>query len=101
MNTSNSCRHGRLSALLAVAATALSWRSSPVAATTGPRRLRPGAPPPAHQGTHASPQIHADSGHEFQYEMRKLWEDHVTWTRLAIVSFVDDLPDLKPTVAGC
>ena len=46
-----------------------------------------------------SPQIHTDAGHAFQDEMRKLWEDHVTWTRLAIVSFVDDLPDLKPTVA--
>jgi hypothetical protein len=30
--------------------------------------------------------------------MRKLWEDHVTWTRLAIVSFVDDNPDLSATV---
>jgi hypothetical protein len=33
----------------------------------------------------------------FQTEMRKLWEDHVTWTRLAIVSFAADLPDLVPT----
>lgn len=33
----------------------------------------------------------------FRNEMRKLWEDHVTWTRLAIVSFAADLPDLAPT----
>jgi hypothetical protein len=46
-----------------------------------------------------SPQIHTEAGHAFQDEMRKLWEDHVTWTRLAIVSFVDDLSDLEPTVA--
>jgi hypothetical protein len=26
------------------------------------------------------------------------WEDHVTWTRLAIVSFAADLPDLDPTL---
>ena len=42
--------------------------------------------------------IHTEAGHAFQDEMRKLWEDHVTWTRLAIVSFIDDLSDLEPTV---
>ncbi len=29
--------------------------------------------------------------------MRKLWEDHVTWTRLYIVSAVADLPDATAT----
>ena len=64
-------------------------------------------------GTHES---HADTGHDhadvvalpakatakqakFQDAMRKLWEDHITWTRLAIVSFAHDLPDLPATQA--
>ena len=51
----------------------------------------------------ASP--HAAAGHDapkmskraFHDGMRQLWVDHVTWTRLFIVSFAADLPDLQAT----
>lgn len=43
---------------------------------------------------HAGPELTRRGFHD---DMRKLWEDHVTWTRLLIVSFAADLPDLGPT----
>ena len=35
----------------------------------------------------------------FNQEMRKLWEDHITWTRLYVVSVAGNLPDQAPTAA--
>jgi hypothetical protein len=32
-------------------------------------------------------------------DMRRLWEDHVTWTRLAVISLVAGSPDTDATVA--
>jgi hypothetical protein len=31
-------------------------------------------------------------------ELRRLWEDHVTWTRLAVISLTSDSPDTRATV---
>jgi hypothetical protein len=40
---------------------------------------------------------YAHSKSDFHDAMRKLWEDHVTWTRLFIVSAVAGLPDKDAT----
>jgi hypothetical protein len=34
----------------------------------------------------------------FQDQMRKLWEDHIVWTRQFIVTVAHDLPDATPTL---
>lgn len=43
----------------------------------------------------AKPKTDAQAFHD---AMRKLWEDHITWTRLVIVSIANDLPDTQATV---
>jgi hypothetical protein len=40
---------------------------------------------------------HAVARLTFQDEMRRLWEDHIAWTRLYIVSAAADLPDQELT----
>src|SRR5215218_7993693 len=38
------------------------------------------------------PQVNSKEA-AFQDAMRKLWEDHITWTRIFIISAAGDLPD--------
>jgi hypothetical protein len=64
-------------------------RTSLAAALLGAALLFPGAP--AHAATTKQVALHD--------AMRGLWEQHVAWTRLAIVSFAGGLPDLQATEA--
>jgi hypothetical protein len=47
----------------------------------------------AHAST-ASTSATSQKASAFQTQMRKLWEDHITWTRMVIVDFAGGLPDL-------
>jgi hypothetical protein len=55
-----------------------------------------------HATTHAAAADNAKrmSRSEFalRQEMRRLWEDHITWTRLAIISLTTDAADTEATV---
>jgi hypothetical protein len=51
------------------------------------------APAAAAEGPIVTPRVVG-----FHDEMRRLWEDHVTWTRLAIISLTTDAPDTEATV---
>jgi hypothetical protein len=51
-------------------------------------------PPPATAARATESSIERSA---FQDQMRKLWEDHVTWTRLFIISAASDLPDQELT----
>ena len=53
---------------------------------------------PMSMTVHSSPAVSAKAV-ALRTDMRKLWEDHITWTRLAIISLVAATPDTDATVA--
>jgi hypothetical protein len=59
------------------------------------------SPAPANQHPAVADQTAGQASRDaFRAQMRKLWEDHITWTRLYIVSAAtlpENLPDIGPT----
>ena len=59
--------------------------------------LAPVALPPIAGPAATSAPAQKISALDFRNAMRKLWEDHITWTRLYIISVAHDLPDKDAT----
>lgn len=57
-----------------------------------------GGPAQAHGEPAAANGSVTSSEFALRQGMRSLWEDHVSWTRLAIISLTTDSPDTKATV---
>jgi len=75
--------HIRMRMLVATAVSVLTLAGGVLTATVS-------SADPGHGGQSGpSPHSHQTSEQAFHDQMRKLWEDHVTWTRLAIVTFAD------------
>ena len=51
------------------------------------------AGPLAVSATNYHPELSGDEATTLREDMRMLWEDHIVWTRMYIVSFVAELPD--------
>ncbi|HEY0643631.1 MAG TPA: hypothetical protein VGD39_09450 [Nocardioides sp.] len=92
-------RPGRFLALLAGLALTTAMTTGLAAGHASAPTRHEGAP-----GHAASPMVHQDSRTRidaavFHDQWRRLWEDHVTWTRLAIVSFADGSAGFDATAA--
>lgn len=81
---------------LKLAVTVFALGATVVACGQTSTNTQPPAQPPA---AHPAANQQSTAAIALNQTMRKLWEEHVTWTRLYIVSALSGLPDAQPTAA--
>jgi hypothetical protein len=86
---------------LAVAALAVALATTALALSGGSDAAASADRHHAHNATMTTTGHEALSAKELalRQEMRRLWQEHVVWTRLAIISLTTNAPDTKATVA--
>lgn len=94
----NRTRAARPLPLLVTALVAFVSAAIALAVTNGDRALAHGDAT-AHANGHAIGSTITQKELALRNTMRQLWEDHITWTRLAIISLITDAPDTEATVA--
>ncbi len=92
-------RRGGFVALLAGLALVTAMGTGLADAEHAPSAAHEGSSHASHGDAAATPAARTMSKARFHDRMRKLWEDHVTWTRLAIVTFADGSAGFDATAA--
>ncbi len=90
-------RHTGIGAMAVVAVLTLAACGSDSDSTASVAQVATTATDASSGGYQAAPAADLVDPVAFHQDMRKLWEDHITWTRLYIVSAIAELPDLDAT----
>lgn len=94
----NPTRATRPIPLLLTALVAFFSALAALAVSNGHDAFAHGSQPHAGVAVAHTPALETRRAIDLRINMRRLWEDHITWTRLAIISLTTDSPDTEATV---
>jgi hypothetical protein len=95
----NTTRAGRPIPLALTALVALFSALAALAFSGGMDMAQAHGNAPHHPPKHSQPAALTSKAVAFRMDLRKLWEDHITWTRMAIIGLEEGTPDADASVA--